>query len=63
MKEANQLLSSAHFGQFWDEVTFSPIRLLPLSAGVFWLHCTMKIPVPFPLKGLYLLLFNDILFL
>lgn len=65
MKEANQV----HTDQFWGEVTFSPISLCQNKSqvqGVFWLpdlHCTMKTLVPFPLKDLYLLLFNDILFL
>lgn len=67
VKEANQLLPSAHFGQFWGEVTFSPISLFQsksLECFGYRLALYHEHTSSFCLERfIYLLLFNDILFL
>lgn len=52
--QENALLS---FGVRLPFLPLAFFKVSLLSAGVFWLpdlHCTMKTPVPFPLKDLYL---------
>lgn len=61
-----QVYTVASFGVRLPFLSLAFYKGSLLTAGLFWLrdlHCTMKTPVPFALKDLYLLLFNDILFL